>query len=413
MSRPDVLIEQTNGNLGRIAPSVDGTAAIVLSGVAVADQFSLGEVIGPFFSPEDAEAIGIDQDYDTTNKVLAYQHIKDFFEGAGNGTKLYAMVVENTVLISDIVKSDQQYLAKICSEKKDVKIGIATRLPDAAYTPAYDGQIEEDILLAVSNAQALVAFERDAPRHRYLQVVIEGRNFQGNAALSKDARTLNSDRVTVVLGADNDVSTKEVAATTPYTNYAFAGLIGGIRAGLTVQRNAGRVKNGALNIDNAGLSNGAKMETFTDTNLETLNGFGYVFAWGIAQKSGWFINDDHVCAPITSDYAYSPNGRVADKTSRITREVYVEELLDDVEVDPSTGGLPVSVTKAFQERLEKVLNRDMVNKNPKEASKITVYVNPEQNVLATDKIEAETKIVPVGTSRTITVKQAFENPFNN
>lgn len=413
MARPDVLIEQTNGNLGRVANTEDGTTAMVVTGVAVADQFALGDILGPFFSVEDARNVGIDAAYDETNSALAYEHIRAFFEGAGNGTKLYVMVVADTVLLSEMVDKDQPYLAKICSTKKDVKAGVATRIPDAAYVPEYDGQVEEDILLAVTKAKALVAFERSAPNHRYMHVYLEGRNWQGNPAMSTDLRSLNSDRVTIVAGADNDVSTKEVAAATPYLKYAFAGFYAGIKAGLPVQRNAGRVRNGALLLVNAGMSNGAKMETFNDSQLTALHNLGYVFAWDIEGKGGWYINDDHVCTEITSDYAYSTNGRVADKVSRITRQVYVEELLDEVEINPETGGLPVSVAKAFQERLEKVLNILMVNTKPKEASAITVYVDPIQNILATDKIEAETNITPVGYPRTIKVTQSFVNPFNN
>lgn len=411
--RPDVLIDQTDGNLGRTAASEDGTTAMVVSGIAVANQFELGEVLGPFFATEEVEAIGINEAYDTDNEVLAYHHVERFFKAAGKGTKLYLMVVANTVLLSDIVKQDQPYLAKICSEKKDVKIGVATRIPDAAYVPTYEEQLDDDILLARTNAKALVTYEREDPRHRYMQVILEGYDWQGNPSLSLDLRTLDSDRVTIVIGADNDISTKDVGGNTPYLNYAFAGYFAGIRAGLHVGRNAGRVKNGALDIDNAGLSNGALMNTFKDTQENTLNGFGYVFAWGIEQKEGFYINDDHVCTSLESDYAYSPDGRVADKVSRITREVYVEELLDDVEINPATGGLSPAVAKSFQERLEKVCNQRMINKQPKEASAITAYVNEEQNILATSKIETETDIVPLGTSRTITVKQSFSNPFNN
>jgi len=412
MSRPDVIVEQKNGNLGRVLISNYGTGALVVSGVAVADQFALGDVLGPFKSPQDAQDKGIDAAYDTANSVLAFEHIRAFYSTASTGTNLYVMVVANTVLQSALADPNNDYLAKICSVAKDIKIGIITRVPDAGYVPTYDGQLEDDILLAVTKAQELINYEKVAPRHRRMQVVIEGRNYQGNATMIKDVRSLGSDRVTIAIGSDNDVSTRDVGGQTPYLNYAFAGYFAGIRAGLPVSYNAGRVKNGSLLLNNPGLSDGQKIADITESQLELLNDAGVVFAWQVPTKSGWYINDDHVCVEITSDYSYSPNGRVADKVSDITRAVYIDDLLDTVEVDSETGGLSVSVTKSFQERLENVLTREMVNKRPKEASKITVYVNPLQNVLATDKIEAETTIIPLGTARTIKVTQSFENPFN-
>ena len=88
--KPDVLIEQTDGNLGRVSANVDGITALVVSGVAVVGKFALGQVL-TIFSKQDAIALGIDEDYDQANKTLAFQHISDFYKGAGEGNKLYVI----------------------------------------------------------------------------------------------------------------------------------------------------------------------------------------------------------------------------------------------------------------------------------------------------------------------------------
>ena len=64
------------------------------------------------FSPEDAESLGLDDGFDnpplpdpedpppaTPNpRVVAYQHIKDFYETAGRGSELHVMLVKNSTV---------------------------------------------------------------------------------------------------------------------------------------------------------------------------------------------------------------------------------------------------------------------------------------------------------------------------
>lgn len=415
--RPDVIVEQTNGNLGRSSATGDSISALIVTGVAVANQFALGDVLGPFKSPEDAEALGIDAAYDQTNKMLAYKHISDFYEAAGKGTDLYVMVVADTVKMSDLVDKTQNYAAKLLSlEKGKVKQIAVARIPDAASyaAPVYDGQFHDDIIAAIPKAQALYDYEFEAPRHRPVQILLEGYDFQGNASLSKNLRDLggNYNRVSVVALADNDVSQTVIGASDkPYEKYAAVGYVLGLVAANPVQRNIGRVKNGKIAITNAGLSNGAAMDTFTETNLNALHENGYIFAWEHSQKAGYFINDDHVCTPIEDDYAYIHRGRPADKVSRLIRVVYLEELLDDIEIDPTSGKLPVSVVKSFESSLETVVNRQMTSQG--ELSGFDAYVNPDQNVLSTDKLEVEANIVPKGMARIIKVTQSYINPLLN
>ncbi|MFL0089877.1 DUF2586 family protein [Tenacibaculum maritimum] len=410
--RPDVLIEQTDGNLGRISASSDGITAIVVSGVAISNRVELGQIL-TLYSTQDAIDLGINEDYDETNKVLAFQHISDFYKGAGEGNKLYVMVVAQTVLLSEIVNKTSNYAALILREKKDVKICVVTRLPQDGYAPVYDEQFDTDIILTISKAQELIDFERAAPRHRYVQMIIEGYDFQGNPSLTKDFRSLESGRVSVVCGNNLNIATKQIDSSTPYAKYAFAAYIAGLRAGLPVQRNIGRVKNGKIAFDSVGLSDGRSVLEIHETHLDVLNKKGLIFAWEHPNKAGFYINNDHVCISITSDYAYSPNGRVADKVSRITRSVYIEELLDDLEVDAQTGRLEVSVVKAFQEKLKKQLDTKMVNKTLKEASNIEVFMDPNQNIISTDQIDVETDVTPKGYASIIKVKQSFINLYKN
>lgn len=402
MGTPRVIIEQTGGNLGRVAPSEDGISAMVVSGPAVVGKFTQGTVLGPFRSVQDAEALGITNAYDTTNKVLAHKHISDFYTGAGNGTELYVMVVAPTVTMEDICDKDMNYLAKMLRDLAGkVRIAIVTRVPDEDYTPSYTDQLDDDIIAAITNLKALRTFEFD--RFRPVSFVVEGRDWQGNASTAKDLRAslgLNANRV--MLPIINDADYAQLLP--EYNHYASAGLVGGIAAGKPVNRSIGRVKDGAIAITNAGFSNGAKFETVNDLNRDTLHDKGYVIPVTIVGRAGFFLNGDAVCTPVTDDYNSFARGRVADKASRIARIVFSEDLNDDIPVDPSTGFLPVSVIKNFQESVKTEINAQMVG----EISAVEAVVSPNQNIIATGEILIELDIVPRGLIERIKVLQSFK-----
>lgn len=395
MGLPTAVVKLSNGNLGRLAPSEDGTSGLIVSGVAVAGQFALGDVIGPFTSLIDAEAKGITSVYDTANNTIAWRHIKDFYDYAGDGTELYVMVVAQTVTLANQTLKTNNYLKKLLSTTGgNIKIWGCTFTPDGTYVPAFTGQFESDLASAIANAKALVTEEFDL--FRPTRGILEARNFQGSMTTATDLRDAagpNANSVLVFAGQDWDYG-----QTVAYRNkYAAVGIALGRAARIAVQRNLGRVKDGALLITTAGLSNGAKLSTFTETQQGAFNDIGYVFFREHTGKAGYFFNDDHTAAPITDDYSQFSLGRTMDKAARITRKVYVEEILDDIEIDPVTGKLAPSTIKHYQGTVEKEIRTNMAGN----IVTVGAYCDPAQNVLSTSNIKIKIKIVPKGTSRNI------------
>lgn len=405
MAKPDVKVIETNGNLGRVGPSEDGISGIIVSGVAIAGQFALGDVLGPFASTADVEALGITAAYDTTNTCMAHKHISDFYDYAGNGTGLYVMVVAKTVTMTDLADRTLSYAKKLLSTTLGkIRLLAITRVPDGAYTPTYTGQFEADLATAIVKAQALV--NEEFTLHRPVSIIFEGRNFQGNASSSVDMRDsvagYNANRVSVMIGNDYDY-----ASTVSYANkYAAAGIALGKAAKNPVQRNIGRVKDGDLGILNAGFSNGAKYSSLSETNTDSLHDHGYMFFRQHAGKAGYFFNDDPVAAPITDDYSSLSAGRTMDKVARITHQVFLEELLDDIELNPDTGKLDVGTIKYYQGEIEKEVNKQMTNNG--EIVRVTAFVDPDQNVTATNKVTAEVNVRRKGMATDIEVSLGFE-----
>lgn len=402
---PNVNVAIDNDRLGRIAPSADGVSGLIISGVAVSGSFVLGDILEGN-SLSDFEALGIIKDYDATNTTNAWKHISDFYSWSENkGVKLYVMVVAKSVLISDMVdKGNANYAKKmLIYANGNIKLLGVCRTPDAAYVPTYVGQIEADIATAINNAQALYADEFSL--FRPLQIFIEGYNWQGNASSSTNMRDtltgFNANRVSLIIGNDNDYS----AANSWAKTYASLGLFLGREAAIPVNRNAGRVKDGKLPIIDGGFSNGNKVTTYTDANLDTLDDYGYIFFRPFTGKAGYYINDDHTASPYNQDALYVSHGRVLDKAARIARKVYVEEILDEVQVEASTGKLAPSTCKHYQGIIEKAINDEMASRG--EIVAVKAYVDPDQDVLTTDTINVEVDIVKTGTARKIKVVIGF------
>ena len=404
---PNVNIGLSNGNLGRPSESEDGIAAIIGSGIAVTDKFALGDIIGPFFSPLDAEAKGIDAAYDTANKSLIYQHIVDFYAEAGVGSELYVMVVADTVTMTEMADKTKDNIAKLL-RTLDGKIRLVaiTRVPDANYTPTVLSGFDDDVFTAVEKAQELAEYE--FTKQRPVDIFIEGRDFQGTASAAKDIRDAatgtNANAVSVVISCDPDVS----AIDEKYNAYANVGLALGRAAASSVQENIGKVKNGKLNISKAGLSNGAEITEFNqDVDFDVLNDFGYIFIRTFPGKAGLYFNDDHNACPITDDYAYKNRKRVINKAARIAYRVFVDEINSDSEVDESTGKLTPATIKAFQNMIEESIELDMSG----EISGVSAFVDPDQNVLSLDLIEIELNITPKTTNRNFDITLGFSNPL--
>lgn len=403
----DVKIIIGNGALGRASQALDGVSALVGTGVAVAEKFALGDVLA-LRSLGDAETLGINEAYDTTNKSLLWHHIRDFYLNAGDGTELYVMPVANTVTMEDMADVEEPYAAAMLDQLQGrVRILIISRTPAVSYTHTPSGEFDPDVWAAATKAQALYASE--FLKHRPVQIFIEGRDFQGTAASARDLRNastgLNANRVSIVMCQSATVAAKDAL----FANYAAVCIAAGRAAGIGVQRNIGRVKDGAVTIDGeAALSDGTLISATTGTALDALNGFGYIFLFNRDGKVGYFFNGDHTACPISDDYAYVSRGRVIDKAARLIRAVYLEELLDDIEVDPATGKLAPAVVKAYQRAGEKSIEVNMQANN--EVSGVRVFVDPDQNILSTDKVVTVVRIVPRGMVNEFEIILSYENP---
>jgi hypothetical protein len=394
---PGVNITLLNNQLGRVVPTADGVAGLIMTGAAT-DELTLGTAY-QIFGLEDAAALLVNAAYDTTNTCEVFKHISEFYAQAGNGAELWIMVVAKTVTLAQMAAVGGNFLPVLLNAA-DGRIRIAglTRVPDGDYTATTTAGMDDDVPAAMTAAHATaVAF---ADLYKPVRVLVECRQFTGTVSELDNLRARTNNRVMGVIGN-----------TVPTVKSAAVGLVLGKAAALPVQRNVGRVKDGDLGIDAAYVSSGAAIGTFSAGNQDSLHDKGYVFFRQYQGKAGFYINDDPMAVALSDDYAGLARGRVIDKALTIAYTTYVDELLDDLDIDTNTGRIAPAIMKSYQAKILNAINTLMLNTN--EISGAMVKIDPLQNILATDKIEISLFILPKGYSKYIEVEIGFENPQND
>lgn len=394
MSIPDVIITKAHG-LGRRDPSEDHISGLILQGVAT-DDIALGDII-TLQSPADAENYGIDQEYDDDNKLLVYHHIKRFFYRNPSAT-LYLMLVSTTVTLTDMCDKTKEYLKKLLVQSEG-------KIRQAAVGLNTEGSFA-DVLTAVVKAQSLAKEEYEM--HRPVNILIEGRNFDTTATLATNLRSLASSQVCVVIGADNDVSTKIILegydALQPYLTYAAIGDTLGCVSMAKVNECIGWVGKFPLTdaaegyFVKAGISNGTLINDISDTDQRTLHDKGYIFVKHHTGKSGYWFQSSPTCDLVSVDEAYLENARTLNKASRIIRAALIDDLNRPIPLTEE-GRITPSMIGYFEGKCTAGLD-NMIR--DEEISAASVYIDPSKVFFEEgEKMDIVFKIVPVGVARTI------------
>lgn len=395
MGLPKVNITLENGALGLTAGTADGLAALIYSGVAVVDKIALSEP-KQIFSTDEAKALGLDEAYDTANGTKVWKNIKDFYAQAGEGAALWVMLFDPTTTMADVMDQAND-LAKKCLDAGEglIRLMAIGRVPAGGYVPTYADGVDDDVTAAILKAHELA--EAYAAQYKPLRVIVDGRDYQGVSAGLIDLKGNSNNRVGMLMSTDQAGSLN-----------AAVGLVLGRLAANPVQRNIGRVKDGALGVNAAYFTDGVtKIEDVGSGEQDQIHDKGVIFLRKWQGKNGYYFNDDPTAAPASDDYSSIARGRVIDKAMVVTYATYVDEILDDLEVDEN-GFMSPAVVKSYQAKIQNALDIALTSND--EVSAITVTIDPAQNVLSTNTVAIGLKIRPKFYSKTIEVTLGFENP---
>lgn len=410
MSQPTVNFAVTDGNLGRRNPSADNVCALITTGVA-ADELDLDEVSGELKSIDDVEALGIDADYDSTNKVLVYHHLREFFKHNPDGS-VYLLIKSQATTLTQLADKTTSgglkgFLQSLNGKVKQVGICIN---PADDYEATLTGGLDGDVITAIAKAQELAAEE--FAEFRPVFILLEGRSVNGTISEITDLRTQQAPFVGVTIVQDKDVADAlaTAASNTDLAGYADVGAVLGLISLSKVSESISwpekfRLDYDGVNWVNPGISSNDAISMISNTNLNTLNDRGYIAPRVFSGVDGVYIQNNPVCEVATSDFAFINDRRTINKAVSVAYSTLVVKLNSPLKVDATTGKLASEVVKYFEQLIKGALEVEMVRKD--EASGVDAYIDPNQNVLESSTLTAKISVVPIGAARAIDVEIGF------
>lgn len=385
---PRVKINYLNGLLGTVPESQDGLLGLlVLGAAAVSTTFELGKAYR-LVRPDDLTALGITSD----NNARIVELVGQFYAEAEEGTPVYLIGIAATAMTT-VLDVDEGPMKAILQSLRGALRGLIVASASTATVTVTDG-LDPDVLTAMPKAQALADWAADnlyAP----IFVILEGRHFS-SADDVPDLKALACNRVGVFIG-DVVASSKNAAV----------GTLAGRIAVSPVQRNIGRVASGAL--DPAEMFIGALPVDESMSVVDALYAKGYICPRIYVGLSGYYLVDDHLAVADTDDYAHLTARRTVDKAARIAYLTMLQFLLDEIEVN-TDGTMQRPVLKSWQAAVEDEINARMTaagELSVVDNSGCKFFIDPQQNVLSTSRVEGTLKVRPYGYARDIVVNIGF------
>ena len=167
---PYVKIDFANGAIGASEPMDDGVTGLVCTAAAVTQTvngktenvFALNT---PYLITKLDELVskGITSDSSDANATL-YKAVKEFYDEAPDGSKLWIMGVADTVTLADIVDKTKDNAKKLLIAANGTIRTLAVKIKDkSGYTPTVTTGIDGTVRTAITNAQSLA--EQAMRRH--------------------------------------------------------------------------------------------------------------------------------------------------------------------------------------------------------------------------------------------------------
>ena len=385
MALPRVQINVQDGALGRTTATEDGVAGLVLTGSA-ATGLALNTP-ARIFSVADAVALGIG----SGTHAYAHKEISDFYAQAGSGAELWILLVANTTTAAATYAAGGPMHVLLTGAGGRVTIASAGLGRAAGYTPTVTGLLDYDLPAVGAAAQTLGNLWASA--YTPVRFVLDG-SYLITTITTVASMKGTGDRVMVFTG------------TNTASRSASVGLVLGRLAAKPVHQSLARVKDGFL-AANGWLTSGLTVDSYSEATLGLLHDAGYTVLRKYTGLLGYYASDDVTLAAATSDFGSMARGRVIDKAIRLAYQTYVNELHDTIEITAEGKLSPTKVSYLEDVILRALRQRMLAEGN---VSGVEVSIDPNQNVLSTDRVTVVLKVRPLGYLKDIVVQLGFENP---
>lgn len=396
MSLPKVLIKFSNGALGQVSPSADNVIGIITTGVTVVDKLVLNTNYKITKWDDVVTTLGIT----AVNNPGLYKLLSELFAQSGDGIECYLKVMADTTTLTNMATRT------FANGVQDMLIGASGRIrmlffhrtPAVGYVSVIASGIDADVAGAIAAAQVTCDWA-EATLKAPCFAVVAGLYYQGTAATLTALNTGTTNRVAAMIGD------------TASGNGCAIGLLAGRLLAIPVQRNVGRVKDGAIK----GIVTAYLATTLAElADGDGVHDKGYVTIRFHLGRTGYFFSDDPIAAPVTDDYNHITARRTVDKAYRVAYETLINELLDEIPVT-SAGKMSVSFAKSLENKVESAIINSMTSAGElgndptdQKDTGVQCFVDYTQNIIATGKVVISLKVRPYGYARYIEVNLGFQ-----
>ncbi len=398
--KPKISIGFNNGVLGAVTPLDTGVFGFIASAVAVSNTFEL-EKAYMVKSMKDVAALGISSGIDN---YQLYKALSEFFAEAGEGQEVWIMGLSKADSLSDWFTPDNGVTpAEIILNAAQGKIRGLFTIFNPTAPPVIDGSdaFDPDILVAAAKAQTL--FENyTAAKYAPFFTVFEGYGFTGEKTDLVDLTQKSWNSVGILIG-DTEKRTGSTAS-----KGAAVGVLAGRLAAYSPKVNPGKVRNGALKATKFFVVD-EPVELYDN---EAMNDKGYICFTTHAGKSGYYFMDCQLACPVEDDYNYITHRRTINEAFRLSYDALLDFLLDEVPAN-ADGTIQAVYAKTMESAVVRKLATAMGSElsadqtDPKDTG-VKCFVDPDQNIVSTSKVNVNISIRPFGYNRWIDVLLGFE-----
>ncbi|MCM1035540.1 MAG: DUF2586 family protein [Paludibacter sp.] len=394
---PYVKIDFSNGALGSVSESADSVVGLVCTASPVAGKL---ELCKPYilYRLDGLRDLGISSASDDANAYL-YEQVRAFYAQAGEGAELWLYGVSNTVKPSEVVDVNGEYAKRLIEQANGrLRCLAVAYAPGEGYQATMKDGLDSDVLTAARAAQALAEWATNS-LYAPLFVVLAAHGYSPEHIVDlADLTEYNYNRVGLLIG-DTVRSSKGAAI----------GVLAGRIAACPVQRHIGRVRDGALNIENVYIGD----QEASNADVETLHNKGFITFRTFTGKSGYFFTDDCLATAVSDDYRSIARRRTIDKAYRICYQTMLEHVNDEIPVS-NEGTLIPAMCKSWEtEIVTAIVNQMGVNNelgtDPTDATDngVQCFIDYAQRVLATNRIDMAVQVKPYGYAKYININLGF------
>lgn len=399
MATSKIKFTVSDGNLFSAIAGADHVSSLVFDVTTTPDGGGAIDVDGEvhqIFSLKQAQDKGIDETYEGG---VVEKHISDFFAVNPNG-ELYVGLADMSTDFTHL--STVQTVAQGRIRQQGVYTKQELFITGTPYTVDH---------VAAINAIAQADADNNKPYSVILHASVATVNSLDTDYAQIPTAIGASKRVSLTIGQDNSAETKAIQDALP--NKASVGAVGaliGAASLANVHESIGWVSKFDISsvITTIALGFGGVVsdiddntpyESLDDSQLNTLDEYGYIFPHKYTDFAGTFASSDVTLS--SGDYRTLSRNRAADKSRRNVRISLLPTLQQPLYVNATTGQVSAGTIGQFKSIVHTQLAFMQANG---EISGFSITIDPAQDILSTDTFKVSYRLVPVGTNKQIEVE---------